>query len=115
MSSPGQIGGSPGPPPSLRPRLPEPEDGPKYFSEPLLNLHRSWLVFSSELSRFCTMLYDRPYMRSDYPGEKTPFLVWLLSATIAGFILQNIFAVWIGPSVVDFESLAALTVAGIRH
>lgn len=61
------------------------------------------------------MLYDRPYMRNDYPGEKTPFLVWLLSATIAGFILQQIFAVWIGPSIVDFESLASLTAAGIRH
>jgi membrane associated rhomboid family serine protease len=61
------------------------------------------------------MLYDRPYMRNDYPTEKTPFLVWLLSATIAGFILQNIFAVWVGPSVIDFESMAALSVAGIRH
>jgi len=61
------------------------------------------------------MLYDRPYMRNDYQGEKTPFLVWLLSATIAGFVIQQIFTVWIGPSVFDFESLAALSIAGLRH
>ena len=34
------------------------------------------------------MLSDRPYMRDDYPREKTSALIWLLSAMVAGFALQ---------------------------
>jgi len=37
------------------------------------------------------MLSDRPYMRGDYQREKTSALTWLLSAIIAGFILQVLF------------------------
>jgi membrane associated rhomboid family serine protease len=34
------------------------------------------------------MLSDRPYMRDDYQRERTSFLVWLLSAMVAGFVIQ---------------------------
>ena len=34
------------------------------------------------------MLSDRPYMRGEYQREKTSGLTWLLSAMIAGFVLQ---------------------------
>jgi membrane associated rhomboid family serine protease len=36
------------------------------------------------------MLSDRPYMRGDYPREKTSVLVWLICGIVAGFILQII-------------------------
>ncbi len=36
------------------------------------------------------MLSDRPYLRDDYPREKTSALIWLLSAVVAGFALQII-------------------------
>ena len=35
------------------------------------------------------MLSDRPYMRDDYPREKTSALIWLLSAVVAAFALQT--------------------------
>lgn len=34
------------------------------------------------------MLSDRPYMRGDYHGERTSVLIWLISAIIAGFVIQ---------------------------
>jgi membrane associated rhomboid family serine protease len=34
------------------------------------------------------MLSDRPYMRGDYQRERTSVLTWLISAIIAGFVLQ---------------------------
>lgn len=34
------------------------------------------------------MLSDRPYMREDYQRERTSFLVWFLSALVAGFLVQ---------------------------
>jgi membrane associated rhomboid family serine protease len=34
------------------------------------------------------MLSNRPYLRGDYQGERTSALTWLLSAIIAGFVLQ---------------------------
>src|SRR4051812_33892486 len=34
------------------------------------------------------MLSDRPYMRGEYPRERTSALIWLISAIIAGFVLQ---------------------------
>jgi membrane associated rhomboid family serine protease len=58
------------------------------------------------------MLYDRPYMRDDYPGGRTSFLVWLLSATIAGFIIQNVFGVWFHSE--SYERLTALSAASVR-
>ena len=34
------------------------------------------------------MLADRPYMRDDYPRERTSVLTWLISSIVAGFVLQ---------------------------
>ena len=34
------------------------------------------------------MLSDRPYMRGDYQRERTSVLTWLISAILAGFVLQ---------------------------
>jgi len=34
------------------------------------------------------MLSDRPYMRDTYPREKPTVLAWLISAVVAGFVLQ---------------------------
>lgn len=34
------------------------------------------------------MLSDRPYMRGDYQRERTSVLIWLISAIIAGFVIQ---------------------------
>lgn len=31
---------------------------------------------------------DRPYLRDDYPRERTSVLTWLLSAIVAGFLIQ---------------------------
>lgn len=59
------------------------------------------------------MLSDRPYMREDYRPERTSFLVWLLCALVAGFVIQNIFSVWLQR--VDFEQLTALSPSALRH
>jgi membrane associated rhomboid family serine protease len=53
------------------------------------------------------MLSDRPYMRDDYQRERTSFLIWLLSAIVAGFVVQNIFAVWLRSA--SFHRVAELT------
>lgn len=37
------------------------------------------------------MLSDRSYMRDSYPRTTRSALVWIISATVAGFILANIF------------------------
>ncbi|MEX2044282.1 MAG: rhomboid family intramembrane serine protease [Opitutus sp.] len=59
------------------------------------------------------MLSDRPYMREDYQPERTSFLVWILAAIAAGFIVQNIFAVWLGSPV--FERLMVLSAAAVKQ
>jgi membrane associated rhomboid family serine protease len=59
------------------------------------------------------MLSDRPYMRDAYQRERTSFLVWLVSALLAGFVVQLIFS-----SVLDlrgFERLGALSSTALRH
>jgi membrane associated rhomboid family serine protease len=38
------------------------------------------------------MLSDRPYMRGDYQRERTSVLIWLISAIVAGFIVQLVVA-----------------------
>src|SRR5215217_7461293 len=62
------------------------------------------------------MLSDRPYMRGDYQREKTSALTWLLSAIIAGFILQIV----LGSSTFNgagdrFENLFGLTIPGVEN
>lgn len=37
----------------------------------------------------------RSYLRNDYPREKTSALVWLISALVAGFLIQNILVRWL--------------------
>jgi membrane associated rhomboid family serine protease len=53
----------------------------------------------------------RPYMR-DYPGQSRPsgisVMTWLLSAIVAGFVLQNIFLRWFNAGQV-FDSAFALS------
>lgn len=54
------------------------------------------------------MLSDRPYMRDDYQRERTSFLIWLLSATVAGFVVQNIFTVFLNrPGFTDLVGVSA--------
>lgn len=38
------------------------------------------------------MLSDRSYMRDNYPRERASILAWLISAIVAGFVLQLVFA-----------------------
>ena len=59
------------------------------------------------------MLSDRPYMRNDYAPRPTSILTWILSALIAGFVMQNIFGRWLGSNA--FEALFALTSGGLRQ
>lgn len=57
------------------------------------------------------MLSDRPYLRDDYQRERTSFLIWMLSAIVAGFVVQNIFAVWLQrPAFLEFTALSAAAV-----
>ncbi len=60
------------------------------------------------------MLYDRPYMRSDYKRRETTALTWILALTIGAFVIQSIFEVWFkmaGP----FTSWFALSLSGLEH
>ena len=59
------------------------------------------------LLTFPAMLSDRPSLRGDYQTERTSFLLWLLSAVIAGFVVQNIFGLWFKSTA--FEQLCALS------
>jgi membrane associated rhomboid family serine protease len=62
------------------------------------------------------MLSDRPYMRGEYQREKTSGLTWLLSAMIAGFLLQVILgSSWLSGAGDRLENLFALTVPGFEN
>lgn len=55
-------------------------------------------------------------MRGDYQREKTSALTWLLSAMIAGFVLQVVFgAAWLNGAGERFENLFALTLPAIEN
>lgn len=59
------------------------------------------------------MLSDRSYMRDDYPRQTTSALTWLISATIACFILQFVIArPFSAPGLL--ENLLGLSVANIK-
>ena len=59
------------------------------------------------------MLSDRSYMRGDYPREKTSVLAWLISAVVAGFVLQLVFArIFEMPGVL--EHYFGLSASGLR-
>lgn len=57
------------------------------------------------------MLSDRSYMRSDYPRESTSALTWLLSAVIAGSVLQFVFGFFLNSD--SFLRLFALSPGGL--
>lgn len=59
------------------------------------------------------MLSDRQYMRDEYSRHSTSILTWILCALVAGFVVQNVFAVWI--SNYDFARIFALTPYGVFH
>jgi membrane associated rhomboid family serine protease len=62
------------------------------------------------------MLSDRPYMRGDYQREKTSGLTWLLSAMIAGFLLQVILgASGLSGAADRLENLLALTLPAFEN
>src|SRR3954468_5753442 len=58
------------------------------------------------------MLSDRPYMREAYQREKTPFLVWLISALIAVSVVELVFTFLLHTP--GFDHLVALSAGGIR-
>lgn len=59
------------------------------------------------------MLSDRSYMRDSYPREKASVLAWLISAIVAGFVLQTVLGrVFDSPGAV--ESVFQLTVNSLR-
>lgn len=56
------------------------------------------------------MLSDRTYMRDDYPRQNTSVTTWLICAIIAGYVVQNVAARWMGPGVErSFNNLLALS------
>jgi membrane associated rhomboid family serine protease len=57
------------------------------------------------------MLSDRSYMRDSYARPPRPALTWIISAVIAGFILENVFERWFVSRM--FSDFFALTPAGI--
>lgn len=57
------------------------------------------------------MLQDRSYLRSDYPRETTSALTWLLSAVIAGSVLQFVFELFLHSRA--FLHLFGLTPGGL--
>ena len=62
------------------------------------------------------MLSDRPYMRHEYDRQSTSVLTWILSAIIAGFVLQNVqgfFSRWVDGN--NFEGLFALTGTSLKQ
>jgi membrane associated rhomboid family serine protease len=61
------------------------------------------------------MLSDRPYMRGEYPRERTSALTWLVSAMIAGFVLQLAMGTLVFRNGSRVEDLFGLTTSGLRE
>ena len=62
------------------------------------------------------MLSDRPYLRDDYPREKTSALIWLLSAIVAGFALQIVLgAEWLRGADSRFANNFGLSPAALKQ
>ena len=71
-------------------------------------------MFAMRSRNVLPMLSDRPYMRGDYPREKTSALTWLICSVIAGFVLQLAAgASWLGGAAAIDEQFA-LSVSGLR-
>ena len=61
------------------------------------------------------MLSDRSYMRDDYARQTTAITTWIICATIAGFVVQNVAWKWLGPSAGrSFDHALALSVVGFQ-
>jgi membrane associated rhomboid family serine protease len=59
------------------------------------------------------MLSDRPYMRGDYPRERTSIVTWLLASVLGAFVLEfALFSPWVKGSDHILGGLA-VTFAGI--
>lgn len=73
-------------------------------------------MFAGRAPTLLPMLSDRPYMRGDYPREKTSALTWLLSAIIGGFLLQVIFGSnWLSGGGGRIEQALGLTVSSLQQ
>lgn len=59
------------------------------------------------------MLSDRSYMRSDYPRHATSAVIWIISAMLAGSLLQFALERWFG--IRTFTVMMALTPFGISE
>jgi membrane associated rhomboid family serine protease len=60
------------------------------------------------------MLSDRPYMRDDYPREKTSALTWLLCAIVGAFVLE--FVLFSSPATRNqLTNGVALTLRGLNE
>lgn len=59
------------------------------------------------------MLSDRSYMRDNYPRQTTSVVTWLISATVAAFVLQFVFWRWLGEQGV-MEHLFGLSVGAVK-
>jgi membrane associated rhomboid family serine protease len=70
-------------------------------------------VFACRRATVPPMLSDRPYMRDDYRREKTSFLVWLLSAIVAGFLVYAISTRWF--DMAGIERLIGLSANSLEH
>jgi membrane associated rhomboid family serine protease len=61
------------------------------------------------------MLSERPYMRGDYPPDKTSVLTWLVCSIIAGFVIQIAAgAAWMGGGAA-FQEHFALSIPALRE
>jgi membrane associated rhomboid family serine protease len=61
------------------------------------------------------MLSDRPYLRHDYPRERTSVLTWLLCAMAGGFLMQlALGSAWFG-SQLALENQFGLSIHGLRQ
>jgi membrane associated rhomboid family serine protease len=58
------------------------------------------------------MLQDRPYMRNSYERRSTSVLTWLISAIVAVYVMQTVFARVLGLS--GLENALALSAAGLK-
>lgn len=91
-------------------------NAPVFLGKIHVRITRSRLVFARSAATIAAMLSHRPYMRGDYQREKTSALTWLLSAIIAGFVLQLVMgASWFSGAGDRLDNLFGLTVPAIQH
>jgi membrane associated rhomboid family serine protease len=71
------------------------------------------LCLLTHISKFFSMLSDRSYMQSHYPRQTTNAVTWVISAVVAGFVLQFVFLRWFSLGH-TLEAGLALSVAGVK-